>query len=496
MIYCLSSGAPLERFQEKWSRFSVRKRDQTKKLERYCDSVKDDNALGFVRHHTAPQVLRKFIAKTSRAFLVLFLVGLAGCEGASLPAPVIFSPPDSAPLPPGDRSKWIAPEHMQGGEPVRIALLLPLSSPSPQIQALARSMLNAAQLALFDQSNTALLLIPKDTLGTADGAARAAAQALDQGAEIILGPLFAPSVKATAELARTRNIPVIAFSTDRTVAGQEVYLLSFQPESELDAIARFATRRGLSRFASLIPYGAYGNRVDQAFDANITKYGGTIVQKEYYAREASAMFEPVKRLAQYAQRKSSIELEKQNLRKIDDEASRAALQRLEDSETWGEVGYEAVLLPEEGNLLRSLAPLLPYYDVDPRYVKFLGTGLWDNPEIAREPSLLGGWFAAPAPEARQAFTVNYQNAYGHEPSRIASLAYDAVMLAASLANAEPGSRFSANAITDPNGYFGVDGLFRFLPDGRTQRGLSIIEITKKGFKVIEPAPTSFEGFEF
>ncbi len=462
MIYDLSSGLPLDSF----------------------------------RQHTAPQALRKFMNGARRALLALFVLALAACGGGAPLAPVVFTPSGAPKLPPANQSQWIAPEHMRGAEPVRIALLLPFSAPNPQVRALAQAMLNAAQIALFDQDNAALLLIPKDTLGTADGAARAARQALDQGAEIILGPLFAPSVKAAAALARARKVPVIAFSTDRTVAGQGVYLLSFQPESELDAIARFATQRGLSRFASLIPYGAYGNRVDAAFDASITRYGGVLVQKEYYAREAASMFDPVKRLAQYARRKSSIELEKQKLREIDDDASRAALQRLEASDTWSEVGYEAVLLPEEGNLLRSLAPLLPYYDVDPRTVKFLGTGLWDNPEIAREPSLLGGWFAAPAPQARQAFTANYQDAFGKPPSRIASLAYDAVMLAATLADAPRGLRFSPNAITDPNGYFGVDGLFRFLPDGRTQRGLAIIEITKKGFKVIEPAPTSFEGFGF
>ena len=410
--------------------------------------------------------------------------------------PVIFSPSQGAAPMTGDRTQWIAPAHMNGAEPIRIALLLPLSAPSPQVRTLAQAMLNAAEMALFGQNNKALLLIPKDTLGSAEGAARAARLAIDQGAEIILGPLFAPSVKATAALARAQGIPVIAFSTDRTVAGQGVYLLSFQPESEVDAITSFAVKRGLVRFAALIPYGAYGNRVNEAFDAAVQKYGGTLVQKEYYAREASAMFEPVKRLAQYAQRKSSIELEKQKLRKLDDDASRAALKRLNESDVWGDVGFEAVLLPEEGNLLRSLAPLLPYYDVDPRYVKFLGTGLWDNPEIAREPSLLGGWFAAPAPQTRQNFVTNYQEAYGKEPPRIAGLAYDAVMLAASLADGAPGKRFSAAAILDPNGYFGVDGLFRFLPDGRTQRGLSIIEITKKGFKVIEPAPSSFDGYNF
>lgn len=395
-----------------------------------------------------------------------------------------------------DSSRWLTPRHMTNAEPIRVALLLPLGSEDPGIRGLAQALRDAAELALFDQADESLLLILKDTGGTAQGAAAAARDAIGQGAELILGPLFASSVSAVAPIARAYNVPVVAFSTDISVAGDGTYLLSFQPENELDTVTRYAISQGVLNFAALIPQGQYGTRVAQIFEQSVTRHGGRLVQTEVYERNTSYVVGPVRRLANFAQRSGDLELEKQRLSEAGDEASLQALARLEDVDIWSTPGFDAVLIPEQGNLLRSLAPMLAYYDVDPRRIKFLGTGLWDDPEIVRESSLLGGWFAAPAPETRLAFAESFNQSYGRMPPRIASLAYDAVMLAAILADGSSGRRFTKAAITDPNGFFGIDGLFRFLPDGRAERGLAVIEVTRQGFQVIEPAPTSFETLGF
>ncbi len=437
--------------------------------------------------------------------LGLFYLAACASQGPAAPvtikgpaAPVTITSPNTItdPNAPGifgrDPSRWLTPTHMRGSEPVRVGLLLPLGAESNDVRNLAQSLLEAAQLALFDQNNNSLLLIPKDTFGMPEGAAAAAQEVIDQGAELILGPLFAPSVQAIAPIARMQNVPIVAFSTDREVAGDGVYLLSFMPENEIDTVARYAASQGLFRFAALIPYGPYGARVQGAFSESVMKTGGIVTQIENYARETAATFEPVKRLANYNVRLAALQLERQRLRENDDEASRQALERLEDVEVWSSADYQAVLIPEEGNLLRSLAPLLAYYEVDPRTVKFLGTGLWDDPEIVREPSLLGGWFAAPPPDTHQAFLQNFAQAYGRTPPRIASLAYDALMLAATLSESPRGARFSQADITNPNGFLGIDGLFRLLPDGRSERGLAVLEVTPNGFKVINAAPNTFE----
>ncbi len=138
------------------------------------------------------------------------------------------------------------------------------------------------------------------------------------------------------------------------------------------------------------------------------------------------------------------------------------------------------------------APLLPYYDVDPRAVKFLGTGLWDDASLTREPPLAGAWFPAPPPEAHAQFLTRYRRAYGTTPPRIASLGYDAVSLAIALSALPEDERFTPQALTNPQGFAGVDGIFRFMPGGETERGLAVLEIRPTGAVVIDPAPTSFQ----
>ena len=126
-------------------------------------------------------------------------------------------------------------------------------------------------------------------------------------------------------------------------------------------------------------------------------------------------------------------------------------------------------------------------------MRLLGSGLWDVPDIGNEPALDGGWFAASPPDARRDFERRYRATYGRDPPRLASLGYDAAALAAALAHGQGGPPFSREAILNPKGFTGVDGLFRFTPDGLVQRGLAVLEVEPEGNVVVSPAPQSFEN---
>jgi hypothetical protein len=216
----------------------------------------------------------------------------------------------------------------------------------------------------------------------------------------------------------------------------------------------------------------------------------------------------VKQLADYDERHKALNEQRAELEARDDEISKRALKRLEILDTLGDVGFDALVLPAGGNEVRELAPLLAFYDVDPGRVKLLGTWLWDDPSLGREPTMVGAWFAAPPPESRTAFVDRFAKLYGRQPSRLATLGYDAVALAAVLARrtenvtvvagATPTETstpsptpYSIEALTSVNGFAGMDGIFRLLPDGRTERGLAVLEIRRDGIAVVDPAPQSF-----
>ena len=372
------------------------------------------------------------------------------------PPPMVEAPPpeEIGPPPRTDQPDFFRLRNTpDNSTPVRVALLLPLSNPQAETRALARALQQAAELALFDSGNPNIILMPRDDGGSPERAVAAARAAIDDGAEIILGPLFAQAAAAVGPVARASGVPVIAFSSDRAVAGNGVFLLSFQPETEVERIISYAARTGHSAFAALIPQTAYGDKVAEAFQATVNGEGGAITAIQRFGMQPGAVGEPAGAVA---------------------------------------ASYpDAILIAEGGVMLQALGPALALRGATPPAVQMLGTGLWNDPAVSREPMLRAGWFAAPPPEAWQGFSRRYEQTYDETPPRLATLSYDAISLVAALADGVPYRRFTPQTITDPNGFVGIDGIFRFRPDGGADRGLAVLQVGQGGFNIVDPAPTSF-----
>jgi ABC-type branched-subunit amino acid transport system substrate-binding protein len=427
----------------------------------------------------------RLLAVTAGAGLVL-----AAC--ASTPAPPPQQPlptpveepvvePDPEPQEPEEPVETgLIPPHMEGRDLARVAVLLPFSAESAAARAEALRLLRAAELALFERGGGNLLMIPKDTQGTPEGARSAALAAAEDGADLIIGPLFGPAVASAARVARQADIPIIAFTTDTTVAGNGVYLMSFPPEIEVARIVEYASRQGVERFAYLGPQDRYGMAVYNALQNTSALTGGYVAAESFYTGDVEAMSRASARLT--ADQFEALTPEE------------ALELRREDWLPSEDAPFQAVILPEGGTRLRALGPLLISQNVDPLVVRFLGTGLWNDPDLLREPALHGGWFAAPDQAARQRFETAFEAEYGSAPSRVASLAYDAMALAAHLDGGELG--FSRAAIEEAQGFMGADGLFRFRSDGLIERGLAVYELRSRGLRELEPAPLSFEPDAF
>jgi ABC-type branched-subunit amino acid transport system substrate-binding protein len=341
---------------------------------------------------------------------------------------------------------------------VKVALLLPITA-SGSTPAVAKALKQAAELALFDFDNPNVTLIPKDTKGSPDGARLAAESALQDGAELIIGPLFAQEVASAAPVARQGGVPMIAFSSDEKVAGNGVYLLSFLAGRDVPRIVSFAMSRGKRNFAELVPQSAYGRIAETAFAKAVASGGGqAAVRATFPPDDSTAMLGPVRQVANAVKAGQPV---------------------------------DALFLPAGREELPALAPLLASADLSSARVQFIGTGQWDYPNIGGDRALVGGWYAAPDPRGWSKFVQSYSKTYGAAPPRIASLAYDAVSLAVSLSPNPPGQRYTISQLTRPSGFSGVDGLFRLLSDGTSERGLAILEVREGGPQVIDPAPSSF-----
>ena len=436
---------------------------------------------------------RTFIVSCWRSIFIIIIGGalLTACatttpQGPGRPVPgypgpgqqpVIVKPDPEQPEPerpieepePEETVRGLTPAFMDGEDIRRVAILLPFSARSSNLRAEAASMLQAAEMSVFDKDDDNILLIALDSKGTPQGAAQATQKAIDQGADVILGPILAGSVKAAGIAARKSSIPVIGFSTDTSVAGSGVYLLSFPPEAEVGRITRFAAEAGASKFAFLGPESTYGKRVLNAYLKEVGQLGGLMAGVETYAgKDITVMQEPAALLAGMFP---------------------SPEETLENPEF--EDPYHVVLLPEGGTALRSLAPLLTFYNENTRHVQIMGTGLWNREEAAQEPALAGGIFAGPDLDGQLVFNTNFDALYGEEPSRLASLAYDGLSIASFVAGGDSEDR--TDMLIDPAGFFGVDGLVRFTEQGTPERGLAVYQIKSGRFVVIDPAPKSTDG---
>ena len=337
---------------------------------------------------------------------------------------------------------------------LKVGLVLPFSAPG-NAGSVALAMRNAAEMALADFHATNIQLLPKDDAGTAQGAQAGVQQAIDEGAQIVLGPLFAQAVSAAKPVVRTRGVPMIAFSTDSSVAGPGAFLLSFLPESDVERVVGYAVSQGRRSFIGLVPANAYGSVVEGEFKQSVARRGGRVVAFERYGDDRSRIADVAKIIAQSANR------------------------------------ADAVFIPD-GETVAEVAAALAAAGFDLHRVMILGTELWDDPKVFGNASLEGALYAGPDPAGFRAFSERYRSRYREDPPRPAALAYDAVSLTVALVKARPGQRLTPEMLANPSGFSSeFNGVFRLRADGSNQRGLAVLKVTPSVPQVVAPPLRSF-----
>lgn len=378
----------------------------------------------------------------------------------------------------------------------KVALLVPLSGDKSHI---GQALMNAAQLAMFDGNMSNFEILPKDTKGTADGAYAATQEAAKDGAQIILGPLFSHSVQASKPVASRYDIPMIAFSTDWRLADHNTYIMGFLPFTQIQRILQYSAAQGYRNVGVFSPQNSYGQAITSSYLRLAPQLGLSMEHMASFSPNDTNISPLLREFSQYDDRVEALNqlirpLESRLENNPNDASAKYELEQYKNMNTFGPPPFDAVLLPVGGEQARAIANLLSHYDLDKHEVRRLGTGLWDDEALATEQNLEGAWFAAPSPELRRAYEERYHALYGTQAPRLSTLAYDATALAMLLTNM--GNRFDRNAITNANGFAGIDGIFRFRNDGLIERGLAVLEYKRGQIVMIDPAPNTFEKYGF
>jgi ABC-type branched-subunit amino acid transport system substrate-binding protein len=350
-------------------------------------------------------------------------------------------------------------------EPVRVALLVPLGTGDPGRDAIGRSLVNAAQLAQNDLQGVNIAMRVYETAGTTGGGAAAARRAVEEGAQVIVGPLFSTATAGAQPVAAQAGLPVFSFSNNPDVAGGNVYLLGVTFDSTADRVVSYAASRGLRNIGVVYPQGLEGETARRAVAAAAQRHGSAVVAQQGYELSVQGIERSAGAMAD----------------RLRGAGANAVV--LADLPTGG-LGYVADGLRARG------------FGADS--AQFLGIHRWDvSAEILGQSSLQGSWFAAPDPAILGGFESRYRAAYGQAPHEVAGLAYDGIAAVGALVRDAQARRspnpFAAANIVNPGGFAGVYGPFRLLPNGLNQRNLAIREVRGGSAPVVDRAPRAFVG---
>ena len=372
---------------------------------------------------------------------------------------------NKTPVPP-DEDEFVLPA--KAPDRLRVALMAPLSGTHKQF---GEELRKGAEMALFTVANPKVEMMIYDTAGGADGDSKAiagaAAKAMQNGADIIIGPLFTKSVEQVKQIANFNAIPMIVFSNNVNVAGPQRWVMGYLPEQQLDSLLGFAVADGRERFAILAEATDFGKRLANHARNRLQEFGFKTEEIAILSGDDLADETMLKRkIRTFARYKPPAE---------DEEVLIA------------ESPYDAVVFAGGPSFALRTAPVLAYYDVGPDNSLYLGTALWNQNQLLSEPSLQGGIFAKRPSVADPVFEENWAQIWPHAGSgQLARLGFDAMALVSSLTEIDRAD-WSAK-ITDDSGFNGYSGAFRLRQNGSNVRAYEIRRIWAGASDIIQRAP--------
>lgn len=368
-------------------------------------------------------------------------------------APIAFSGPGSS----GSGGPTIDPN-----APVQVALLLPQSDPGAA--SVARSLENAARLAIADLGGVQINLRVYDTAGQASTAAAQAQRAVDDGAKIILGPLFQASANAAGVAVADEGINVLSFSNNTAIAGGNVFVLGSTFDNTAARLLSYSRSQGKGDVAVLYTDNVPGQVARNAITAAATRAGVTVVGAEAYA--------------------------------LNTESLTSALGRVKGLVDSG--AAQSVFLTDDWDGgLSVVLQLAPETGINPASTQYIGLTRWDvRSDGFRLPGIQGSYFAMPDTGMSRNFEARYAQAYGSQPHNLGGLAFDGIAAVGALIKAGRKDALTTRALTQNAGFQGTGGVFRLLADGTNERALAVATIRNNQLVILDPAPRSFGGAGF
>ena len=370
---------------------------------------------------------------------------------------------------------------------IKIGILLPLSGENSQI---GNSLLKAAQLSLNKTENKNLVLFIKDTENKSTNIITSYYDLINENVDIILGPLFSQNIRLIDPISEDENTITITFSNNTEIKNENTFISGLTPENEIREVIKYAISRGNDKFGLILPNNKYGHRAKKLIQNLTAQNNGIVTQYILYDPVKPDFYKISKVIANYENRKLELEKKLAELKNINSIESEKEYKILNNKDTLGELEFNSLFIGSENvKHISMLASILPYYDVDPKKVLYIGNSLWTNNMALKEPALDKGIFPNLSEIKHGNFETEYLKTFSSLPHQIAYLSYDLIGLISNLQ--KNGKSINISNLTNNNGFIGTNGLFRFTKDGDIERSLSIFQINNQKLIELKKANLNF-----
>ena len=352
--------------------------------------------------------------------------------------------------------------------------------PSNENEIITKNFINAFELSLYKKNNQELSF--NISLYSGEPELQKIIKEKVKPGKIFIGPLTSKDTKNIHQWCESGAI-FFSFASDRNLASDCIYLVNFFPEDEIDVLFKFFEEN--KKVALLYPDNDYGNYINKIIDDIANSSKSIVISKVAYKEDLTDARDSIKKLGKYDMRKKELERQKNILKNKNDDVSKKALKKIEKFETIGELDFSHLIIADYNIRLLQIAPLLPFYDVDPQKVQFVGMGVWDDKAFFNEPSLQGAVFPGVSAKKRSLYINEYINYYEENPIRTITIPYDLLGLLNFILEKKH-TIDSAKKLLNNNSitYDGIDGKFSF-KNNLIKRELNILKINKGKTEVLE-----------